>query len=550
MPINSVADNFQVQQSAAGSNQAAAAELRDINKKEDDKKADSKSYTQKLLSKSSKDTGQAVLSDLVSKMAESGVKLEPQMFIAKATRHAKDEYEMMLKSDHESSSDMVDINSINQRINAAKKFGQGNKDGKGGQDPNSGVNVQKFAGTLEEFSTAFVQLLVSGGVDVKKKAEKLEQRLRDEGFGEKELMGLKANLRQSIRTQLAGQIRESLLKRFMSKEKTLEWVMNNREANRSIDFAFNSEKLGGWDFGGYNDNLQGTVNEQMRQISSEVRDFVNDELKNALVKKHLSPDSKTEKAADAEIKQLIEMGIKSGFNPNQFMASWKQTMNNIGICPPPPEAAQQSMIGQGSTTSDNNRREKTGYELTAEEEKDLFTNQLRSIYLQRAIKGSIFTNIETSFKIRKLKNGLIKLGVSFGDLEKIETEGRALAKVKSLEMLKEAYYERATFYNLSGPAFDMVESKIKSLLKNLDRLGMELTKTDLDSMRDKANYRMFDITRGELENNIIAWESNKSPYYEKKINMMIKLMKRLEEESQIDTDYDPEKRFASVASAA
>ncbi len=550
MAVNAIVDNFSVQQSAAGANQAAASELRDINKKEQDKKIDDKSYTQKLLSKSNKDSGKEVLSDLVAKMAESGVKLEPQMFIAKAGRQAKDEYELMLKSDDGPANDTVDLNSFSQRIQATKKFNQNTGDGKGGQDQNAQVDASKFAGTLEEFSAAFVQLVVTGGVEIKKKVEKFEQELRSEGFTESQLAGLKQNIKQSMRGQIATQIRDSLLKRFMSKEKTLEWVMNNKEANTTLEFAFHSDKLGGWDFGGYNDHLQGTVDEQMRMIRSDVKDFVNDELKNALVKKHVSNDPATGNAADKEIKQLIELGIKSGFNPNQFMADWKQTMNNIGMCPPPPEAAQQSMIGAGTSNSDNSRREKTGYETTAEEEKDLFSNQLRALYMQRAIRGSLLTNIETSFKIRKLKNGLIKLGVSFGDLDKIETEGRALARVKSLDMLKEAYYERSTFYDLKGPAYDMVEAKIKSLLRNLERLGMELTKTDLDSLRDQANFRIFDVTRGELENTIIAWESNHAPYYEKKIKHMIKLLKRLKEESKIETDYDPEKRFASVASAA
>ena len=544
MPVNALVDNFSVQQSAVGANQAAAAELRDIDKKDQSKKIDDRSSTQKVLeAKSAATASKEILTDLVSKLAGSGIKLEPEAFVAKAQRHVKDEHDLMFQS-KENSSDSVDLTAVNQRIKAAKQLNQNNKDGKGGEGRDAQIDAQKIAGTLEEFSGAFVQLIVSGGTDIKKKTEKLEQQLRSEGFSENELLGLKQNIKNSIRTQIAGQIKESLLKRFMSKEKTLDWFLNDKQADKTIAFAFHSDKLGGWDFGGRNDSLQGTVDEQIRQVKSEVKDFVNDELKTALTKIHLG-----DPASDKEIKQLIELGLKSGFNPNQFMASWKQTMNNIGICPPPPEAYAQSMIGSGMSNSDS-KKERTGYEYSSEDEKDLFTNQLRSIYMLRAIRGNFMTNLETSFKIRKLKNGLIKLGVSFADIERLQAEGRALARVKTLDMLKETFYERATLYELSGPAFTMIEGKIKSLLKNLERLGMDLTKTDLDSLRDQANYRMFDVSRNELDKTIMNYESERNPYYEKKMKLIIKLLKRIKEESKIDTDFDPEKRYAMNIAAA
>jgi len=543
MPINAIVDNFSVQESAAGSNMAAAIELRAIDNKDEDKKVDERTLMQKVLeAKTSSKASKEVLAGLVAKMAGSGVKIEPETFITRAQRSAKDEYDLMFQS-KENSSDSVDINAINQRVKAAKKLNQNNKDGKGDQNQNPAIDAQKIAGTLEEFSAAFVQLLVSGGTDIKKKVERLEQQLISEGLSDKELLGLKQNIRQSIRGQIAGQIKESMLKRFFSKEKTLEWVMNNKEAYSSIEFAFYNDKLGGWDFGGYNEHLQGTVDEKLREVRSDVKDFVKDELKNALIRKHVNGDP----VNDKDIKRLIELGLKSGFNPQQFLANWKNTMYHIGITPPPPEAYAQSMIGSGM---DNNNKERTGYEYTQEDEKELLVNQLRALYMQRAVRGDLKTHIETSFKMRKLKNGLIKLGVQLADFEKLESEGKALARVKTLDMLKETLYERATLYELAGPAFALIEKKTKSLLKNLERLGMELTKTELDSLRDQANYRMFDVAREELEKTIVLYEAEKHPCHEKRIMLTIKLLKRLKEESKIDTDFDSELRFRSVASAA
>jgi len=352
MPVNAVIDNYGVQQTAAATNQAAVAELREIDKKDQEKRIDERSHIQKLLeAKSPFQASREVLGDLVSKLAGSGIKLEPETFVAKTQRKVKDEYDLMFKS-QEDSSDSVQIKSLGQKITAAKKLNQNLKEGKGGQDQNGAAEAQRIAGTLEEFSGTFVQFLVTGGVELKKKVEKLEQQLKQEGFSEANLLSLKQNLRNSIRAQLADQIRESLLKRFFSKEKTLDWIMNDKEAYKSIGFALKSDKLGGWDFGGYNTSLQGTVDEQISEIRSQVRDFVKDEVINTLIKREVSGSK-----VDAELKRLLELGMKAWVSFQELQLNWREAVIHQGLTPPPPEAYGQSLIEFGQ----RDKKERTGY---------------------------------------------------------------------------------------------------------------------------------------------------------------------------------------------
>lgn len=541
MTVNLVADNFGVQQAAASLNQLAAAELRQIDdqQKTEEKKTDERSNTEKMADgESSKKMGKQVLSDLISKLGGSGIKLNSETFIGKAGRNARDEYDMLLKTRDESA-DQVDLQSLTQKIGGNKKLN--NKMNGQNQNGQGALDAQEMAGTLQEFSNAFVEFQVNGGAELKKKMERLEQKLLKDGFKASDLLSLKQNIMNSLRAQIASHIKENLLKKAFSKEKSLEWVMNDKSAHEVIGFAFNSHKLGGYDFGGYKGNLQGTTDESLREINSELRDFVRDELKTAHVRKHLGDNS-----ADQDIKKLIEMGMKSGVDFKQFLSQWQSNMNHIGIVPVPPEAMQQSALGSGT----QDRRERTGYEFNQDDEKEILINQLRSVYMLRAVRNDLRTQIDTSFKIRKLKNGLIKLGVTFADFEKLEQEGGVLGRVKLLDMLKETLFERATIYTLSGPAFSLIEKKIKGLMKNLERLGMELSKTEFDSMRDTANYAMFDIARNELENTIILYESRQFTGLERKIKLTIRLMKRLQEESNIVTDYDPDLRFAAVQEAA
>lgn len=542
--IKGVIDNVSAQETAAVANQLAAI-ADNLDQKDQEQKVDDKSYIQKLLdAKSGRETSKQILSDLFSKMASLGVKLDPDTFAAKAKRTVKDEYDSMFNN-RENTTDQVDVKSLGNRIKAAKKLNQNNGEG-GGQEKNENplTDTAKMAGIMDKYSEAFAQFLLSPGTNFKKKIEELEFQMRQEGFTNKDILGLQQNLRQSIRSQLAGQIKESLLKKIFSKEKTFEFVMNEKELNRTLRFALDSKELGGWDFGGYNKSLQGTVNEKIKDVKSDVKDFITEQLREVMIKKNLNGDTKS---AENEIKDLIELGTKTGFNVNRFLAGWKATKYHLGFVPVPSNALAQSMLGSGMH---NKKEQQNLYEFTSEDEKELLINQLRAVYMQRAMKGTFMSKLETSFKVRKLKNGLVKLGITFDELDKIEKEGVSLARVRILGMLKEAFEERATFFELSGHAFDLVETKIKGLIKNLARLGMELTQDEIEEMRNQADEKMFDTARFELENAIISYEGNRAPSYEKKIKLLVKVMLRLKEEAGIKTDYDPILRFSSVVSAA
>ena len=162
--------------------------------------------------------------------------------------------------------------------------------------------------------------------------------------------------------------------------------------------------------------------------------------------------------------------------------------------------------------------------------------------MQRAVTGNFLTVLRTSFKMRKLKNGLIKLGVvpeSLNSaLEKVEEEGRAIARLKLLKMLKEALRERATLYKLAGPAFKLIEKRIKGILRNLKRLGLDMDGRDLAIFRDKANEEILEVATSELRAINAVLENGPQPAYEKRQRLLGKLLCRLNEESNLEIPND------------
>jgi hypothetical protein len=183
---------------------------------------------------------------------------------------------------------------------------------------------------------------------------------------------------------------------------------------------------------------------------------------------------------------------------------------------------------------DLDEEKETRYEMDEDEEKEILINRLRALYMRRALKGDIITRIDTAFKMRKLKNGLIRLGMKVDDFEHLAKEGVEVARRKLLDMLTEALNEKATLYDLAGPAFKLIEKRIKGLMSNLERIGSPLTVGEFENLRDAANRKMFDMAEQELAAVEAMLKGQPNPSLEKKRGQLLKLIIRLKDESKIE----------------
>ena len=107
-----------------------------------------------------------------------------------------------------------------------------------------------------------------------------------------------------------------------------------------------------------------------------------------------------------------------------------------------------------------------------------------------------------------------------------------------MEMLKEAFMERGTLYKLSGPAFRLVETKIVGLLRNAEKLGMELGEYEVNLIRDRANQAVFDVAKRELHLAVLSLAVKETPPMREKKKKLIMLLKRIKEESNVVDDLD------------
>jgi len=307
----------------------------------------------------------------------------------------------------------------------------------------------------------------------------------------------------------------------LTKEKSVGLIIRDKTLNTVLDSALLS---------GLHDNesLQGVADEIKKEMLSDLKDFTKEKMAEKLIGKHLAADAETDKKITNELKELLKLATKVGVNLNEFSQDWQVKKFDM-FAPNIPLGTGDMDLGSQS------KNKKNPYEFSKEDEKDLFINRLRAIYMHRAISGDMATVLSTYFKVTKLKNGLIKLGVSSDEFKDIEKEGIAAARLRLVDMLSSALEERGTLYELAGPAFKLVEQKIKGILSNLKRLGWEIDETEFNSLRDSANIKVFDAAKDEFLSLEYRVKGAQNPNLEKRLSLILKLMKRLKVESHLDS---------------
>ncbi len=531
-----VVDNINANQQAVaviGSNYAITSELNriDLDQTKKNQRSDRdvsretrtrvKSTSDIVNAKETRDLGTQIIANLASELASVGIDLTPQKFGRKVEEKVQNEYFGKLGTEDAADIDGTLTDYAVQKNTKQKQNGQNKNNQALLKDPT-------FQALIKEYSSVYTQYLINGSSELREKLLQLESQLQQKGFSSKDLLQLQLSIKLSIRSGIASQIKNTFFNRILSPEKSLEYVMNDKSMDKVIDFAFGNMRLGGWDFGGYNDHLQGTTDRAIFETGEELKGLVREGLEGKLMEKHMAEKSNN---VDKEIKELLKLGLKVGFDVKGFVESWQTQKVDLGLVVMNVPVDNRS--GQGA---DSERRQRNGYEYSRDDEKELLINQLRALFMKRAVTGDMFTVLQTSVRVRKLKNGLIKLGLTFDDFKNVEKEGRAAARVITLQMLKDTFVERATLYELSGPAFHLIERQIKGLVSNLERLGISLSKCEMDLLRDNANRLMYETTHYEMTALMAATETNPNPSIEQKIKLMAKLLMRIREESGFQSE--------------
>ena len=531
--VNNIAEYAASQQMAIAANQGLSQELSQIDQslKQEKAKDAERSYVSRLLESKPSDSGMDILSGLAAKLS-AAVGLKSQALIKKLGRQFKNEAEQLM----EQPENFIDSVNIREAVRRARQ-----RQGRGAKKGSQGKALPTDAETVndaKEYATMSMQYSMNGGQELKKQLERLEAKLREKGFTLKDLLSLRTSARNSIRNEIAQQIRKHLMRVLTSPQKSVELTLNNKSLHNVLDFAFLNHRLGGKDFGGHMGGLQATTDAMLEEARDELQGYLSEKIQEKMVARNLANDRTSESAHRNELEQLLKMSGKVGLDLDEFVKNWQIKKLHLGLLALSPDFLARAQSGGAGAGSQNQSQEKSPYEMTREDEKELLLSRMRALYMKRALLGDMRTFLETTFKMKRLKNGLLRLGIQSDGFKQLEKEGNLLARTRLLSSLKKALEERATLYELKGPAFRLIERKLKGIMKNLERLGLKLNKLEFNSMRDAVNLRVYEAAKEELNSLDYIMEASKNPMVEKKRALVIKLIQRLREESGFNEDFD------------
>jgi hypothetical protein len=151
-----------------------------------------------------------------------------------------------------------------------------------------------------------------------------------------------------------------------------------------------------------------------------------------------------------------------------------------------------------STDADDTHSNTHAYSYTQDDEHNIVLDRIRSNLMQWAISGSFIAGLVAKFKLTVDKRRGVKLGIYNKKIEhKLTTEAKQQAITQHQAMLNEALLERASFHTEFGTDWDNNATKIKGIIRNLQRLDVGIDADTLLHKITQANRAMKPIV--ELE---------------------------------------------------
>lgn len=393
-------------------------------------------------------------------------------------------------------------------------------------------------GMLREYSDLYTKVITTSSAAASARLDQLEKKLKTKGVTNNQLFELKLLVKSSLRGSVVNQIKDAFLKRMVTTDMVFEWTASTRGLNEIIAGIIDNDLLGGVDFGNYEGGLQGSVTKAGSEVAGELRivlkEMLDQKMTERLVSEKVSPEEVKKELAD-----YLTIAKRIGFNATEYLhKSWKKTYIDEGLFAFTPPA-KDSLINPQMSNNHQQEQEKEAAEYVPEKEQteEFYLASLRAAYMSKALGHGWRSSLRAGYKIRKVKNNMIKLGIYYDELnEKIKKEAELIAVAKIMEMINESFLERGTLYKLSGPAHQLNETKILSLMKNAAKLGLELGAYELKILQDKANLQIFGVAKRELRLTMVSLSVKNSPALKEKKDKLVKLLKRLKEESDITED--------------
>lgn len=381
--------------------------------------------------------------------------------------------------------------------------------------------------SMQQFMTSFSEGIIMDDPKKKKESEDIKQQLQSKGVSTKIIKNMESQVQKILHSDLKKMMKQNFIKTAFSydpKNLTRD-MLNDFEGFKQLEKL--SDELG----------LFGPGREKAEAIKQdareEVQDFIRNELDRSLAEARLKTDNPQEiiKAFD----KLNNLASFSRFNPGEYMQYFHRKLDDMGLN----YFANPNAAGQmDNDNSDNNQRRKKRPSLELEEGLPL-EDTLKRLYIKRYVVHGFKEGVKLNWDIMRTENKLKKAGKG-ALIESIKKQIQGTAKLKLMFMLRDTFEERATLVELKGPQYDINRKNLKTTLKGLKSLGVDIPKSQLEELRDQSNKAIFSIIKEDyIKVEIHLEASPKNALLLSKKKQYVKILERLKSESDIQESIKP-----------
>jgi len=453
--------------------------------------------------------------------------------------------------------------------------------------PLPGADISDLADTLKTYLATYAMAMATEDPQKKKEAKALQSELLDAGLPAEKLIVAEHNVKKAMYNDLKNRIRDTLVHIALvhADSKGDKFVAD--KTSQLVELKKLGEKMG-------IDAKE--INNMGKENRDEIKTFLFHELDRS-ASENLSKNN--EKKLNEAFIRYDKLSRLIGANPKGYFQKFNQKIDDLGLKPffTPSFRVKEKLIdnepkktktnklnqtkklkkffkgyGKGkvntkskmedaqadrrhrnkfSQNDDNqNQREEELFNAELEGQLDAIAfeetseEQIRALYIQKWIRRDLQSRIKIHFQLNRL---LRESKISQAKHLKAQEDAKILARYKLLDLLREAFEEKATLANLSGPQYHLIKDKFKLALGGLTAMGNKLSKTELDNMRDLINKNMFSIIRDDYIKVEIYLEGNppETGYAKQKRAEYLAILTRLKAESNIPDDIRP-KSFQDI----
>jgi len=391
---------------------------------------------------------------------------------------------------------------------------------------------------VQDYAAALSAYVASQDPGQKEILDQLKRQMRRQGITFRQIQHMETMVGQVVKQHFIYALKTDFIRFFFSKSE-------KREHQYLAEFDYN-EKSRNLALFGSKGIVKGDLSRVMEGMGTTFRrdmeHFLYEEAGRRFVQVSLGQKSLEEYTEDLVKLQKIAVAAGVVIDEDELQAKVYRAIDEEGLeyFIPPNQNALNYREGDPRGKPQIEPKQYVNQEEALED-------KLRNLYMMKALNPR-WKGVVVHFKMLKLRNGLVKLGIYTEERDKeLRQEGAFLAHMRLVDQLRDSYREQATLLKLSGTSYALVRKRRAFILKKLRDLGYTFKLATLDKIRDEANLAMYPVIRDEMHQLEIAMEvRKKTVHITRRYKMLEGIMSRLKKESRLPEFDTPHGRVPFV----